>query len=126
MKKPKNPFPNVPGGPRPMQPAAQYPVTSPQQQQAMMQAMPTVGSAAPPATPVPGYARGGYVAPNAGPPGRDTVPAVLNNGEFVLRAPAVKAAGVTNLRQLNQAAPTQKAAMRGALHHALTRQLTGR
>ena len=45
-------------------------------------------------------ARGGLIG--GGPPGRDTVPVHLSNGEFVVRRQSVAALGVKHLAALNE------------------------
>ena len=50
---------------------------------------------------VEGYANGGYIS-GAGGPTSDSIPARLSNGEFVMRAAAVKQYGVGFFNQLNQ------------------------
>lgn len=65
---------------------------------------------------------GGAVPFKGEPQGTDTVPTQTTSGEFVTRRPSVQAAGVGNLRALNnldQAPPAKQQMVRGALHAAL-------
>lgn len=69
-------------------------------------------------------AMGGYIPPTAGPPGRDTVPVRVNNGEFVTKTPAVRDIGVSNMAALNaidSRSPAKQASVRNALHAALSK-----
>jgi hypothetical protein len=76
-----------------------------------------------------GLQKGGYIPKNAGPPGKDTLHNIaLNNGEFVVKAPSVVAIGPTNMAGLNKVASlpaAREAAVRNALHQALTRAALG-
>lgn len=72
------------------------------------------------------YQSGGAVPMNAGPPGVDTVPTNVNNGEYVMQAPSTLAIGASNLNglnRLNAANPVQQQAVRNALHAALTQSI---
>lgn len=65
---------------------------------------------------------GGGIPYQGEPAGVDTVPTRTTSGEFVTRKPSVQAAGVGNLKGLNNldtASPQKQQLVRGALHAAL-------
>jgi hypothetical protein len=79
------------------------------------------GGAAPQASPVDGYATGGLVSgPGTGT--SDSIPAMLSNGEYVMRAAAVSRLGKGFLDLLNQGMPVSRFADGGLVDAAATAQ----
>lgn len=61
-----------------------------------------------------GFATGGYVSGDGGPTS-DSIPARLSNGEFVMRAAAVKKYGVSHMAAMNAGNMGEKAPLRRAM-----------